>query len=106
GAVIAVAGKTVKLVHKDALKGVLVAVGNHPLELGPAVSRSALCPVNILANDNVIMASGVLIAGLELSLDGLFGLTVAGIAGINDNIHCCASPSICSSVSLRRAFMG
>ena len=87
GTVVAVAGKTVKLVDKDALKGVLVAVGNHPLKLSPAVSRTTLRPVNILANDNVIMASGVLIAGLELSLNGLLRLAVAGIAGIDDNIH-------------------
>ena len=106
GAVVSVAGKTVKLIYKNALKGVLVTVGNHPLKLNPAVSCSALGTVNVLPNNEVAVVSGILIASLELPLDGLLRLAMTGVAGIDDNIHCFASPSICSSVSLRRAFMG
>ena len=41
GAIIAVPGKAVKLIDKNALKNMLVAVSNHALELGPAVRCAA-----------------------------------------------------------------
>ena len=74
GAVIAVPGKAVKLIDKDALKDVLVAVGNHALELGPAVRRTALRPVDIFANYDMSIVLGKLIAGLKLALNGLLRL--------------------------------
>ena len=92
GAVIAVPGKAVKPIDQNALKGVLVAVGNHALELGPAVRGAALRPVNVLSDHDMAVVFGILIASLELSLDGLLGLTVAGIAGVNYNVHCIPPP--------------
>ena len=84
----------------------LVTVGNHPLELGATVCCSALRPVDVFTNHDMPVVLGELITDLKLSLDGLLGLAVAGVARIDNNIHCFASPSICSSVSLSLAFMG
>ncbi len=106
GAVIAVSGETVKLINQNALKCVLVAVGNHALELGPAVCGAALRTVNVFANHNMPIGPGVVIAGLKLPFDGLLGLAMTGIAGIDDNIHSLTSRSICKSVSFSRSFMG
>ena len=106
GAVVAVARKAVKLIYKNALKGMFVTVGNHPLKLGTAVGGSTLGTVNVLPNNEIAVVFGILIAGMELSLNRLLGLAMAGVAGVDDNIHCFASPSICSSVSLSRAFIG
>lgn len=83
-----------------------VAVGNHPLELGTAVGGSTLSAVDVLPNNKIAVVFCILIAGMELSLNRLLGLAVAGVAGVDNNIHCFASPSICSSVSLSRAFIG
>lgn len=99
-------GKTVKQIYKNALKGIFVAVGNHPLKLGTAVGGSALGTVDVLPNNKIAVVFCILIAGMELSLNGLLGLAMTGVASIDDNIHCFASPSICSRVSLRRAFIG
>ena len=84
----------------------LVTVGNHPLELGATVGGSALGTVDILSDNEIAVVFSILITGMELSLNGLLSLTMTGVASIDDNIHCFASPSICSSVSLSRAFIG
>ena len=106
GTVISVAGKTVKLVNQNTLKGMLITVGNHPLELGAAVGGSALSAVNILSDNEIAIVFSILIAGMELSLNGLLSLAMTGVASIDDNIHCFASPNIRSSASLSRAFIG
>lgn len=77
-----------------------------PLELGATVGGSALGAVDVLPNNEIATISGILIAGVELPFNRLLGLAVAGVSGVDNNIHCFASPSICSSVSLRRAFRG
>lgn len=84
----------------------LVTVGNHPLKLGTAVGGSALGTVDVLPNNEIAVVFSILITGMELSLNGLLSLAMTGVASIDDNIHCFASPSICSRVSLRRAFIG
>ena len=47
--VVTISGKAVKLIDKYAFKGVLVAVGNHALELQPIICCSALRTVDILS---------------------------------------------------------
>ena len=106
GAVVAVASETVQLIDKDGLKGVSVAVGDHALEVRAAVRRAALRPINVFADHRMSVVLCVVIAGLKLSLNGLFRLTVAGIAGIDHDIHSFTSRSICSSVSFSLPFIG
>ena len=71
-----------------------------------AISGSALGAVDVLPNNEIAVVFGILITGMELSFNGLLSLAMTGVASIDDNIHCFASPSICSSVSLSRAFIG
>jgi len=106
GTVIAVACKAVELINKNTFKGMLITVSNHPLELCAAVGGSALGTVDILSDNEIAVVFSILITGMELSLNGLLSLAMTGVASIDDNIHCFASPSICSSVSLSRAFIG
>ena len=49
--------KTIVLIDKNALKNVLVAVGNHALELGPTICCAALRPVDIFANHDMSWTS-------------------------------------------------
>ena len=77
GTVISVAGKTVKLVNQNTLKGMLFTVRNHPLELGATVGGSALGTVDVLPENEIAIVLGILIAGVELSLNRLLGLAVA-----------------------------
>ena len=106
GAVIAVPGEAVKLVDKNALEDVFVAVGDHTLELGPAVRRAALRPVDVFANHDMSIVLGELVAGLKLALDGLLRLAVAGISGVNDDVHSFTSSSISTMAFFKRSFMG
>ena len=106
GAVIAVPGEAVKLVDKHALEDVFVAVGNHTLELGPAVRCTALRPVDVLTNHNMSVVLGKLVAGLKLALDGLFRLAVAGISGVNDDVHFFTPSSISTMAFFKRSFKG
>ena len=106
GAVIAVPGEAVKLIDQHTLKNVLVAVGNHALELGPAVRRAALRPVDVFANHDMSVVLGELVAGLKLALDGLFCLAVAGIAGVNHDVHSFTPSSISTMAFFKRSFMG
>ena len=87
GTVIAVAGKTVQLIYQNALKGVPVAVGDHPLKFGTVVRGAADGPVNIFSDNSIMIRLRIFIAHLELSLNGLLRLAVAGKAGVNDYIH-------------------
>ena len=64
-----------------------VAVGNHTLELGTAVRRAALRPVDVFANHDMSVVLGKLVAGLQLALNRLFRLAIAGISGVNDDVH-------------------
>ena len=77
GAVIAVAGKAVKLIDNDIIEGVLVAIGNHPLELSSIVVGATLCAVDILAYDGIAVVCGEFVAGLELAFDRLLTLAMA-----------------------------
>ena len=106
GAVISVPGKAVKLIDKYALKNVLVAVGNHALKLGPAVCRAALRPVDVFTNHDMSVVLGELVAGLKLALNGLLRLAVAGISGVNDDIHSFTPSSISTMAFFKRSFMG
>ena len=65
----------------------LLTVLNHPLKIGSVVRCTALCPVDVLADDGVLMGLGVLVADLQLALDRLLRLGVTGEAGIDDYIH-------------------
>ena len=84
----------------------LVSIDNHPLKLGVAVCDSTLRTINVLTNNEIAVVFGILVTGVELPLDRLLSLAVTGIVGIDNNIHYFASPSICSSVSLSRVFIG
>ena len=53
GAVIAVAGKSVQLIYQNALKGVLIAVGDHPLEFGTVIRGAADGPIDILPDNGI-----------------------------------------------------
>jgi len=77
GAVIAVSGKAVKLIDNDGIEGVLIAVGDHSLELRTVVICAALCSVDALAYDGVAVVCGEFVAGLELTFNGLLALAVA-----------------------------
>ena len=55
----------------------LIAVGNHALELGAAVRCATLRPVDVFADYDVTVVLCKLITGLKLPLNGLFGLAVA-----------------------------
>ena len=77
GAVIAVSGKAVKLIDKNGIEGVLVAVCNHSLELSAVVIGAALCSVDVLAYNGIAVVCGEFVAGLELAFDRLLTLTVA-----------------------------
>ena len=76
----------------------LVAVGNHPLKLSAAVGGSTLGAVDVLPNNEIAVVSGILIAGVELSLNGLLGLAMAGVAGVDDNIHLPPPPASCRTI--------
>ena len=58
------------------VKGLFVAVSNHALKVGTIVCSSRLRSVNILAYDNMIVCGGIFIADFQLSLNGLFRLTM------------------------------
>ena len=75
--VIAVSGKAVKLIDNYGIKGVFIAVRDHPLELSTVVIGTALCSVNVLTYDGVTVVCGEFVAGLELTFNGLFTLAVA-----------------------------
>ena len=85
--VIAVAGKTVQLIYQNALKGVPVAVGDHPLKFGTVVRGAADGSIDILSDNGIMIRLRIFIAHLELSFNGLLRLAVAGKAGVNDYIH-------------------
>ena len=106
GAVVAVPSEAVKLIDKDALKNVLVAVGNHALELGPAVRCTALSPLDVFADYDMSVVLGELIAGLKLVLNRLLRLAVAGIAGVNDDVHSFTPSNISTMAFFKRSFMG
>ena len=106
GAVVTVPGEAVKLIDKYALKNVFVAVGNHALKLGPAVRRAALRPVDVFANHDMSVVLGELVAGLKLALNGLLRLAVAGISGVNDDVHSFTPSSISTMAFFKRSFIG
>ena len=87
GTVIAVAGKAVQLIYQNALKGVLVAVGDHPLKFGTVVRGAADGSIDIFSDNGIMIRLRIFIAHLELSFNGLLRLAVAGKAGVNDYIH-------------------
>lgn len=87
GTVVPIPGKAVQLIHQNALKGVLVAVGDHPLKFGTVVRGATDGPVDIFSDNSIMIRLRIFIAHLELSLNGLLSLAVAGKAGVYYNIH-------------------
>ena len=87
GTVIAVSSKAVQLIYQNALKGVPVAVGDHPLKFGTVVRGAADGSIDILSDNGIMIRLRIFIAHLELSFNGLLRLAVAGKAGVNDYIH-------------------
>ena len=80
-------GVPVQLIDKHTLEGVLLTVLDHPLKISPVVRRTALRPVDVLADHGVLMGLGVLVADLQLAFDRLLRLRVTGEPGVDDYIH-------------------
>lgn len=86
GDLLPVAAETVDFPQKDDAELVLGRVGQHLLELLPVVVAAGHGPVGVGVYDGVALAHGVGLRCGNLPLDGLLGLTVGGVAGINDCI--------------------
>ena len=87
GTVIAVSGEAVKLVHNDRLKGLVPAVGDHSLKLRAVGSCAADRTVDVLSDDGNALRCCELVALPKLSLNGLLGLPVAAVTGVDHCIH-------------------
>ena len=57
-------GKAVKLIDEHTLKGMLVAIGNHSLEIGAIIKLTALSAVNIFTHNGVIVRFGIFLTDL------------------------------------------
>ena len=65
----------------------LLAVVDHPLEIGSVCRSCGHGAVDVVANDGDTAAFGVGHALAQLALDALLALAVRGIAGINHTSH-------------------
>ena len=87
GAVIAVAGKAVKLIDQYGLKELFVPVRNHAQKFRAVIGCAGNGTVNVFAYNGIAVAPCVLIALFQLSLNTLLCLAVRRVAGIDYNIH-------------------
>ena len=70
----------------DRLKLALFSAADHALEIWPGVFGAGQGAVDVLADDFIIVFLRPGVAVVELALDGLLRLAVAGIAGVYDGI--------------------
>ena len=64
-------------------EGLFLRVPDHPLEVGPLVLRAGQGPVDIFADDLIAHPLRVGVTVMELALDALLRLAMAGIAGVD-----------------------
>lgn len=104
GAVVAVAGETVKFPNDDNIKEALGAVPNHALEVWAVVGLGGHGPVNVCPQDGYIVLLAVGRTLPQLALDAFFPLVIAGIPGVNHRFHSsfASSDKIRNSASFNR----
>ena len=104
-----VAGKAVELIHEDIIARARRTSFKHSLKVFPIVVRTRHGAVNVVVEDLDIVPFGIVVADMDLPLDGLLGLPLAGIAGIYERRltrtfrgGCC--PSLIASHDVLRLF--
>ncbi|MBI2936113.1 MAG: hypothetical protein HYY31_04835 [Chloroflexi bacterium] len=88
--VLAIAGEPREFPDKDDFEGgiLLPGCGDHLLEAGPVDGAAALGLVDVLPNDDEVVALGILPDRLELRRDGeIHVLPLAGDPGVDHGIH-------------------
>ena len=86
-AVVAIARKSVQLVHNDRVKRMAPAIRDHALKLRALVCRAAECPVDILPDNGNPLRLCKSFALMELPLDGLLCLPVTAVSCIYNRSH-------------------
>ena len=85
--VIAVTGKAIQLPDEDYIEQMLLAIVDHPLEIGAIRRARGHGAVDVVADNGDAAAFGISHALAHLALNALLALAVRGIAGVNHTSH-------------------
>ena len=81
-----------------------LAVSDHPLKFGAVVAGATDGTVYVLTDYGVVVGFGIIVSDIELALNGLLGLGVAGKTRVDDDIQS-SSPASSSTARLTPSIM-